>query len=200
MDFPHVVLARVYEHCEPIERGDRYEDPLHAVLEEKRLGRVTGGGSQLNERGGIAFADIEMEVANLDEALSAVTAALEAAGAPAGSELIDASDSRVVGEFGRQQCLAIYLDGVGLPDEVYADLDFEAVVAEIGAAAGENSFRTFWQGGDETGLFFFGPDAEAMFTRVEPVLRRLPIGQNARVVVREGKPSLKPREVRMPKA
>jgi hypothetical protein len=28
MDFPHVVLARLYEHIEPIDRGDRYEDPL----------------------------------------------------------------------------------------------------------------------------------------------------------------------------
>jgi hypothetical protein len=38
-----------------------------------------------------------------------------------------------------------------------------------------------------------------MLARVEPVLRRLPIGQNARVVVRHGKPSLHPREVRMPR-
>ncbi len=70
---------------------------------------------------------------------------------------------------------------------------------ELGAAAGDDSFRGFWQGPEETGLFFFGPDAEAMFARVEPVLRRLPIGQNARVVVRHGKESLGPREIRMPR-
>jgi len=29
MDFPHLVLARLYEHVEPIDRGNRYEDPLH---------------------------------------------------------------------------------------------------------------------------------------------------------------------------
>jgi hypothetical protein len=38
-----------------------------------------------------------------------------------------------------------------------------------------------------------------MFTRVEPVLRTLPIGQNARVVIRHGKQNLNPREVRMPR-
>ena len=27
---------------------------------------------------------------------------------------------------------------------------------------------------EKTGVSFFGPDAEAMFARVEPVLRRLP--------------------------
>jgi hypothetical protein len=136
MDFPHVILARLYEHIEPIDRGDRYEDPLQATLEGATIGRVTGGGSQLNELGGIAYADIEIELANLDGALGVVVDALENAGAPQGSELIDLSDSRVLRQFGTQQCLAIFLDGTTLPDEVYADLDFEAVVTELGAAAG----------------------------------------------------------------
>ena len=200
MDFPHLVVARVYEHIEPIDRGDRYEDPLHATLEKSGIGRVTGGGSQLNELGGIAHADIEIELANVDEALRVVVEALEAAGAPQGSELIQTSDGRVLREFGKLQCLAIYLDGVSLPDEVYADLDFDAVVAAIGAAAGNDSYRGFWQGPEESGLFFFGPDAEAMFARVEPVLRGVPIGQNARVVIRHGKQSLRPREIRMPRS
>ena len=34
MDFPHVVLARIYEHIEPIDRGERYEDPLQAALDQ----------------------------------------------------------------------------------------------------------------------------------------------------------------------
>jgi hypothetical protein len=199
MNFSHVILARLYEHIEPIDRGDRYEDPLDAVLAQANIGRVTGGGSQLNELGGIAYAEVEIELANLDEALGVVVDALEKAGAPQGSELIDVSDSRTLRQFGTQQCMAIFLDGTTLPDEVYAALDFDAVVTELGAAAGDGSNRGFWQGAEETGLFFFGPDAEAMFARVEPVLRRLPIGQNARVVLRHGKQQLNPREVRMPK-
>jgi hypothetical protein len=199
MDFPHLVLARVYEHVEPIDRGNRYEDPLQAILEKAKLGRVTGGGSQLNELGGIDYADVEIELSNQDGALLAVAEALEQAGAPQGSELIHAPDGRVLREFGKQQCLAIVLDGTSLPDEVYADLDFEGVIGEIGAAAGNDSFHGFCQGDEETSLFFFGPDAEAMFARVEPVLRRLPIAQNARVVLRHGKKSLNPSEVRMPR-
>ena len=199
MDFTHVILARLYEHIEPIDRGERYEDPLDAVLAQTNIGRVTGGGSQLNELGGIEYADIEIELANLDSSLGIVVDALEKAGAPQGSELIDLSDSRVLRQFGTQQCLAIFLDGTTLPEQVYADLDFDAVVTELGAAAGDGSSRGFWQGPEETGLFFFGPDAEAMFARVEPVLRRLPIGQNARVVLRHGKQEFNPREVRMPR-
>lgn len=199
MDFQHLVLARMYEHIEPIDRGDRYEDPLQAALEKTGIGRVTGGGSQLDELGKIAYADVEIELANVDDALRTVAEALEVAGAPQGSELIHTSDNRVLREFGKLQCLAIYLDGTSLPDEVYANLDFKALVASIGAAAGANSYRGFWQGPEETGIFFFGSDAEAMFARVEPVLRRVPIGQNARVVIRHGKPSLSPRELRMPR-
>ena len=132
MDFPHVVVARLYEHIEPIDRGDRYEDPLQTVLDETNVGRVTGGGSQLNELGGIEYADVEIELANLDDALRIVGEALEKSGAPQGSELIRAKDNRVLREFGTHQCLAIYLDGTSLPDEVYANLDFDAVVSEIG--------------------------------------------------------------------
>ncbi|HEU4692805.1 MAG TPA: hypothetical protein VFS23_30795 [Vicinamibacterales bacterium] len=200
MEFPHVVLARMYEHVEPIDRGVRYEDPLQEALEPKNLGRVTGGGSQLNELGGIEFGDVEIELADLDGAASLVVETLERAGAPQGSELINLSDSRVLREFGMQQCLAVFLDGTTLPDEVYQSLDFDAVVTEIGEAAGPNSFRGYWQGAEETGLFFGGSNADEMFARVEPVLRQLPIGQNARVVVRYGKSSMNPREVRMPRA
>jgi hypothetical protein len=32
------------------------------VLEQAKIGRVTGGGSQLNELGGIAYADVEIEL------------------------------------------------------------------------------------------------------------------------------------------
>jgi hypothetical protein len=199
MDFPHLILARFYEHIEPVDRGDRYEDPLHAALEKRGLGAVTGGGSQLNELGGIEYADVEIELADVDETLRVATEALEAAGAPQGSELIGTSDGQVLRELGKLQCLAIYLDGTSLTDEVYANLDFEAVVAALGVAAGDGSYRGLWQGPEETAVFFFGPDAEAMFARVESVLRALPIGQNARVVVRHGKESLRPRETRMPR-
>jgi hypothetical protein len=197
MSYPHLVIARLYEYIEPIDRGNRYEDRLHAVLEGAGAGAVTGGGSQLSASRQIEFADVEIEVANLDAAIDLVANTLEAAGAPQGSEI--RHEDKVVRVFGRQQCLAIYLDGTSLPDDVYANLDFDQMVTAIGNAAGPDSYRGFWQGAEETGLYFFGSDAEEMFTRVEPVLRTLPIGQNARVVIRHGKDSLQPRTVRMPR-
>ncbi|HYC33808.1 MAG TPA: hypothetical protein VEB59_16075, partial [Gemmatimonadales bacterium] len=145
MEFPHLILARFYEHIEPMDRGDRYEEPVLAALEKAGAGSVTGGGSQLSELGAIEFADVEIELADLDTALTVVVDTLEASGAPQGSELVQASDGQVLREFGKLQCLAIFLDGVSLPDEVYAELDFDAVVAALGSAAGDGSFRGFWQ-------------------------------------------------------
>ena len=197
MTHPYFLVARVFEHIEPIDRGERYEDPLDDALKAGNLGSVTGGGSQLDEVGRIEFADIEIELANIDDGLQVIVDTLQSAGAPEGSQILQGS--QVLREFGTQQCLAVYLDGVSLPDDVYANLDFAQVVDSLGTAAGANSYHGCWQGAEETGLFFIGPNAEEMFGRVEPLLKSLPIGQNARVVVREGKDSTSSRTVHMPR-
>ena len=185
MDYPHFVLARFYEHIMPIDRGERYEDPLHDTLEAAGIGRVTGGGSQLTEDGRIAFVDIEIELLDLDGALNTAVEALERAGAPRGSEI--QLDAKVLREFGAAECVAVYLDGVNLPQEVYAELDFDELISALDGAAGAGSYRGHWQGPEETGLFFFGPNAEELFTRLQPPLQALPVAQNARVVVNEVK-------------
>jgi hypothetical protein len=191
------VTARLYEHIEPLDRGTRYEDPLDAALRDAGVGEVTGGGSQLGELGEIEFAGIEIQVSNVDAALLVIARALEQAGAPMGSQLL--GPGGVTREFGRRQSVAIYLDGVSLPDEVYASLDFDDLVNRLTDAAGMDSFHGFWQGAQETGLFFFGDDAEAMCSRLEPALRQMPIGQNARVVVRPARSDSPTRTVRLPR-
>ena len=192
------LLARLYEHIEPLDRGTRYEDPLDTALRARGLGEVTGGGSQLTEGGEIEFADVEMSVNNVDDAVPVIVSSLEGSGAPTAAELI--GDAGVLREFGRLQSVAVYLDGVTLPHEVYANLDFDEVVDALTMAAGEESYHGYWQGATETGLFFFAPDAESMFTRIEPVLHALPIGQNARVAVRRGRGRANERTVRMPRS
>src|SRR5688500_17939257 len=104
MAYRHSVLARFYTGIGPLERGERYEDQLQAVLEAARAGEVTGGGSQLSENGEIESADVEIELANLDDALQLAVDALERAGAPQGSEILG-DDGQVLREFGHMQCL-----------------------------------------------------------------------------------------------
>ena len=189
--------VRLYEHIEPMDRGSRYEDPLLDAFDAASLGTISGGGSQLTEVGQIEFVDIEVDATDIDRAVTTTVEVLEAAGAPEGSEI--RSDDGVVRVFGTLQCLAIYLDGISLPDEVYATLDFDEVTTQLGDLAGPGSFRSVSQGNEEVGLFFFGPSAEEMFTRVQPLLHTLPVGQNARVVIRHGKAEFEPRTVRIPR-
>src|SRR5438477_402606 len=203
MEYPHPITARLWEPIEPINRGERYEDPLQSALQAQRLGSVDGGGSQLTELGEVLFAELAIHLANLDEALAMTKRVLEEAGAPRGSELRFRNDSgRPPMKFGTQECLAIYLDGVSLPQEVYAALDLAAVVKQVEDALGlgGKALRGSWGGSEETSLYFYGPDADSMFAQVESLLRRLPICQNARVVLRHGNPELQPRTVRLPRA
>jgi hypothetical protein len=44
-----LIFVRLPEPLQPIERGDRYEDPLDAELQLAELGCVSGGGSQLSD-------------------------------------------------------------------------------------------------------------------------------------------------------
>jgi len=201
MEYRHAVMARIWEPIEPIARGERYEDPLQAALQAARLGTVDGGGSQLTKLGEVQFAELELHLANLDAAVDLATRVLEEAGAPQGSELRFNEPGRSPVGFGTQQGLAIYLDGVSLPQEVYADLDLASVVKKIEdtLGLGGQSLRGSWGGPEETSLYFYGPDAEHMFRRLEPLLLTLPICQNARVVLRHGNPEFGPQTVRLPR-
>jgi len=197
MPQPITLTARLYEHIEPLDRGGRYEDVLDSALREASLGEVTGGGSQLGDHGEIEFVDIEITVNNLDRALPVIIDTLERSGAPVGSQVLGTHD--VTREFGKQQSVAVYLDGITLPDEVYANLDFDDLVDKLTTAAGADSYHGCWQGAEETGLFFFGASAEAIFARLEAVLQQVPIGQNARVVIRQAPDVSLHRTVRMPR-
>jgi hypothetical protein len=186
----HFVLARITEHVEPIERGERYEDPLAVFLKEHGLGDVTGGGSQLTKDGEIEFADLELELVNLDDAVTRVIQQLEAMGAPCGSSIEFAADAgREPISFGRYEQLTIYLDGTGLPADVYESLDFGRVYRELGKAVGREAggqARSVWTGATETAVHLAGPKADALEKVVSAMWHTVPVFQNARLVLRYG--------------
>ena len=70
----------------------------------------------------------------------------------------------------------------------------ESALAQPGPAVHDT-----WTGNEETGLYFFVLSAEEAFARAEPPLRRIPICQNARLVLRQGHPGLPRREIRLPR-
>jgi hypothetical protein len=199
--YPHMIIARIWEHLEPLDRGERYEDPLMEALEEKELGEVTGGGTQLGEKGEIRYADIEIMLADLDKAVAFVKTTLEKLGVPEGSELVfDQNSGRASVPIGRQQGVAIYFDGINLPANVYetCSLDDFLEKTEKLLKKCKATLHGCWGGPEETALYFYGPDAETIFSTLEPFLREYPMCQNARVVLRCGNPDLKHKEIRLP--
>lgn len=199
MPFEHPVTVRLWGHIEPIERGERYEDPLQSALSAAGAGEVDGGGSQLSALGEVTFAEIAAYVGDLDAAVPIIREIMEGAGAPEGSEIIFAPEAaRPPVTFGTQQVVAVYLDGVSLPADVYETLDFDSLLEDLEKAFG-SPLRGNWPGPQETALYYYGSSAEAMFADAEPTLGRLPICQNARVVLRQGHPSLPSRTVRLPR-
>ena len=193
------IVARFHEHLEPMRRSGQFEGPLEDALEAVGLGSVVGGGTALDRaRGTIKYADIVIEVKDVERGLALVATTLEEAGALEGTELL--VDDAVVRRIGTRECLAIFFQVAHMSDEEYSNYDFRSVIDAIEAAAGPDSHASGQQTPEEAGLFFHGADAEAMFARVEPVLRGMPVAQNARVVIRHGRPSRPSREVRMPAA
>lgn len=199
--FPHVVIARMPEHIGPIDRGERYEEPLRDALAIRELGVVTGGGSQLTPTAEIGFVDVELALADLNGALDVAKRVLEEAGAPVGSQLLFESNDRDVElPFGVQEAVALYVDGVSLPDEVYEQLDLDEFMGRLAEAVesvgGES--RTTWSGATETAFYHYGPSADAMLDALRPILHAYPVCQNARIVIREGADG-STRTIRLPK-
>ena len=69
----------------PIERGEKYEDPIDEILSAHDLGAVTGGGSVINRSKQIEYVSVDITVHNLDAAVDLVVQALRDAGAPRGT-------------------------------------------------------------------------------------------------------------------
>ncbi|MGD9956458.1 MAG: hypothetical protein AB7O74_07145 [Candidatus Nanopelagicales bacterium] len=175
--------VRINARLQPVHRGDRYEDPLAFLLEREFPGSaVTGGGTLVSGDGEPLSCAIDAHVVGDAEAIAAaVIELLEAQGAPRGSSLaIDHDDARF---FGQNDGLALYLDGVGLPDEVYAANDINELLDRIHIAlAGTGSLQSFWEGPTVTALYLYGPSVAAMGEALTDLLGTHPLATGSRLV------------------
>ncbi len=69
----------------PLERGDRFEDPLHEALAAAGLGEVTGGGSQMAAGGGIDYCGLDVAVSDRDRGLALIVETMRTLNAPPGT-------------------------------------------------------------------------------------------------------------------
>jgi hypothetical protein len=86
------IYVKIPEGIGPMDRGDKYEDPLEVKLREAGLGQVSGGGSQLGDHRPdgsrvIDFCGLDIDVVDLEKALALLRAELPPLGIPDGTEL-----------------------------------------------------------------------------------------------------------------
>jgi hypothetical protein len=86
------VVVSIPEGLNPLERGAKYEEPLHAALHAQGLGEVSGGGTRLGPAkpdGGreITAIDIDVELVDAERGLPALRDELRKLNPPAGTRL-----------------------------------------------------------------------------------------------------------------
>jgi hypothetical protein len=197
----HFVKVKIWDPLQRASRVNRYEAPLASALLAHRVGEMAGSCAVMTSELEVEYVEIDMILADLDKSVEIVKLVLEEAGVPAGSEiLVTRAGREEVLPIGGKECLAIYLDGIGLPDEAYEKCSCDGLAFLIAGALSSvgGEIRGSWVGRSETSIYMFGPNAETMFSTIEPILTAYPLCQNARVVIRRGNPELHPRTVRLP--
>jgi len=179
------VTAELNHKIGPIDRGDRYEDPLDKALAEHGYGETDGGGTMLSKEKEIEFIDVHMFLSAPEASIPFVVQVCEQRGAPKGSKLKIYENDKVSKEilFGVREGFAIYLDGVNLPDQVYKECDSNIVVSEVDKCLkGHGKVESHWQGPTETALYVYGDSNAVMKPLIRDFLSSYPLCKGARIV------------------
>ncbi len=86
------IYVKIPDGIGPMDRGEKYEDPLELKLSAAGLGHVSGGGSQLGSPRSdgtrpIEFCGLDIDVTDLEKALVLLRAELPPLGIPDATEL-----------------------------------------------------------------------------------------------------------------
>ncbi|PJJ79489.1 hypothetical protein [Mucilaginibacter auburnensis] len=178
------IIAQLNDKIMPIDRGEVYEDPLDELLKLKGYGEISGGGTLLELNNEVSYCDVEinLNVEPSPEIIHEIVTKLELLGAPKGSKLIIESTGQTI-PFGKLEGLAIYLDGINLSDEVYANLDLEAIDTKLKELTSNKSeVVRYWQGNTETALYFYNASFSQMKEAIAEFVDTDPECENARIV------------------
>jgi hypothetical protein len=179
---PILAYAKLNARILPLDRGDRYEDPLAEALAENGFGEITGGGTGQSANGEIDYCGIDIDLFDTEKGVPFICDFLAQCGAPRGSVLeYEENGQRVEVPFGFLEGLGIYLNGTDLPDEVYEKCDVNEFYAEINRLLGDRGdIQGHWQGPTETALYLYGYSVEEMRSLIADYVATYPLAQRAR--------------------
>ena len=179
---------------QPKHRAKHFEDGLDFMLRSRGLGCVSGGGTMVSPEGEILSCDIEMDLTDDSEAMQqsllSIAEKLEVA---EGSKLKYRSAQKDPGNLeydaeyptGRLNGLAVYLNEIDLPDEVYDENNTSEVFENLLNLLNKNGalVYSYWEGDTETALYFYGEGGyDMMLAKISSYLKEHPLCQKCRVV------------------
>ena len=179
------VIVQLNDKMMPLDRESFYEEPLNEFLRSSNYGEITGGGTMQADTGEIQFCDIEILIYKGNDPTSVIAEIiekLEDIGSPKGSYvMVERTEESIA--FGQKEGLAVYLDGVNLPDSVYAENDLGVLLTELSRLLGsDEEVQRYWQSETETAFYFYGQSFEAMKNAISTFTESHPLCRNARIV------------------
>ena len=145
---------------QPIHRGEMFEEPLENVLIQANVGEVLGGGTFMSATGEIEKCDINLEVK--DDWIAKVFAYLQRIKIiPKGSKIICKQEITPIGQ---AEGMAIYLN------------ETDELISKLQDALGDKCFMfSWWEGGTETALYFYGESYLKLYESVKHILEIHPL-------------------------
>lgn len=182
---PILAYAKLNARILPLDRGERYEDPLAEALAGNGYAEITGGGTGMAENGEMSYCGIDIDLRDVEQGVPFICEFLANCGAPRGSVLeYEVNGEKVETPFGFLEGMAIYLNGTDLPDEVYEKCDVNELYEEINRLLGDRGeIQGHWQGPTETALYLYGYSVDEMKSLIGDYIASYPLCQKARVEV-----------------
>lgn len=163
---------------QPIHRVEIFEEKLEKALVDADAGELLGGGTLQLNTGEIKSCDIELNVKEdwFDKVLDFIK---QIRIIPKGSKLI--CDEGTI-QIGYVEGMAIYLNGVELPAEVYQSNDINELISRLNDAMKDRGVMySWWEGRTETALYFYGKSFDEMRNSIQSVIDKHPLCKMCRI-------------------
>lgn len=181
-EYSYHVTLNLNARFQPMHRHN-LEDALEKILSGYQLGYVDGGGTMQSVSGEIESCDIELMLKdNSEESLVTLESIIEKLGVAKGSKLLlwNEADEDVLCErpVGNLEGMALYLNGTDLPVEIYQTCDINYVIEQTEALMkGIGAMYSWWEGPQNTALYFYGENYEKMLTAIKNFTEEYPLCQ-----------------------
>ncbi len=164
---------------QPIHRFD-LEDALEEILQREKMGIVDGGGTLQLPTGEIESCDINIVINNTPNNMEKICHILNGIGIPKGSEILG---ENIAIKIGLQEGLGLYINGTELSKQVYKSCDINYVIEKLNELlCGVGKMYSFWEGNQETALYFYGQSYSEMLKIITPFIEEYPLCEKCRIV------------------